>query len=1102
MIKKTQINDKVRKVLERRINAIKRLNTETGEDFFIGDSLEPQDTTNPLEQHLYRSCFAKVSIPSEVLNDETEVITPRYLSSYMNLTEEGILNQTDIPLSFLNSKDESPQNRFRGHAGITKISVQQQNYFTYKMQIDWHCPDPVFFEKEFEPFFLKLGTYCSVEFGWGINDSNVELPDLDVDSMKSLLEGIEDRNLESAGNYYCNIGIVTKFDWKINTDGTYSGNIILVSPSVNALAETTDESDGKTEPNINKVKNLQEKVKLGQNLLKSKTLTKEQKEELILVQAEISTLLNDLKKNSITFQNTIKNLDSVLDAYLGVPDLDREIGGGTYAAVGAAGGAASFVTGGTAFPAAVGALALTGLVDILQLDKLYEITAEKIQESLTEKQSTLRFKDSPYNLRKMGAAVQSEIDYLFKDGAMRMIPIARYLKPNDTVPEKLKKRYFVSWGWFEDVVLSTFFELNTKETSENPKELIQEIYSATKEDNVDSLNLCQSHEYLYSMGLDFTILPGKHHPILNSGFNNLTQKEKNRAKRFYTKEQRNNLARIYHMYKVIDENFKPFENSKSVVRPRTGPKGEKIQQNSKGKHYYIPKDDPNSAVIVQKNKQAGVIRNMVFPIELLQKHFGAMSSLKSAMTNFWADVNNQYGGFWDFKIGQDQDKTQRIGVSDLLLDEGDSDRDEMFEFPIYSNDSIVKSFDVSLKLTAEAATQARYGVYSSNSNNQKTDGKKDLGVQAWTLLNNANYNESREDKTLEDKKFEKFRKDDVYKQIAYPNDKGKSKNYILQYTKDNILQTRFMGNEGFNFGDVPLVKDDDEKELEKVENQRTEFIKGIGVYDKYGNFSSYFKSTMNYILNQATEENATSNLVQSSPPIPVEISMTLDGIGGLRPGNQFTVDYLPKRYREHCHFMITKVNHDIGTSGWETSIDAIMIADLKAFWEERPLSKKPAADYDKLFKLTTIGLDNLALVGAEPGGRIKKKQTKFDTQINDINQALADFQNADGLFGGNAKRWKAFQKLKFNTFQARNKFARYENFGADIVDDKIEELRLIYNQKMIEVRGVLNNYDGYKDTEHPDWYSADGSFQSIPEEGFGGVRVAAFRGSGAETTIE
>ena len=66
----------------------------------------------------------------------------------------------------------------------------------------------------------------------------------------------------------------------------------------------------------------------------------------------------------------------------------------------------------------------------------------------------------------------------------------------------------------------------------------------------------------------------------------------------------------------------------------------------------------------------------------------------------------------------------------------------MFEFPIYSKNSIVKSFDVSLKLTAEAATQARYGVYSSNSNNQKTDGKKDLGVQAWTFTKYCqNYNE-------------------------------------------------------------------------------------------------------------------------------------------------------------------------------------------------------------------------------------------------------------------------------------------------------------------------------------------------------------------------
>ena len=104
MIKKTQINDKVREVLNRRINALKRLNTEKGVPFFDSNALEPQDRTNPLEQHLYRSCFAKVSIPSEILNDETEVITPKYLSSYMNLTDDKILEQTDVHYLFYKIK--------------------------------------------------------------------------------------------------------------------------------------------------------------------------------------------------------------------------------------------------------------------------------------------------------------------------------------------------------------------------------------------------------------------------------------------------------------------------------------------------------------------------------------------------------------------------------------------------------------------------------------------------------------------------------------------------------------------------------------------------------------------------------------------------------------------------------------------------------------------------------------------------------------------------------------------------------------------------------------------------------------------------------------
>ena len=48
-------------------------------------------------------------------------------------------------------------------------------YYTYKVNIGWVCPDPVYFEDIFEPSFLKLGAYVAVEFGWGIDDKDFKL---------------------------------------------------------------------------------------------------------------------------------------------------------------------------------------------------------------------------------------------------------------------------------------------------------------------------------------------------------------------------------------------------------------------------------------------------------------------------------------------------------------------------------------------------------------------------------------------------------------------------------------------------------------------------------------------------------------------------------------------------------------------------------------------------------------------------------------------------------------------------------------------------------------------------------------------------------------
>ena len=119
------------------------------QSFFIGDSLEPQDNSNPIEQHLYRGCFAKVSVAvkdQEKSTESNEVGQPISISSYIG-KEDDILSQKNKPLAFRQGFGESSDNRFLGESGITSINVNQMEYYTNNFNIGWVCPDPVFFEE-------------------------------------------------------------------------------------------------------------------------------------------------------------------------------------------------------------------------------------------------------------------------------------------------------------------------------------------------------------------------------------------------------------------------------------------------------------------------------------------------------------------------------------------------------------------------------------------------------------------------------------------------------------------------------------------------------------------------------------------------------------------------------------------------------------------------------------------------------------------------------------------------------------------------------------------------------------------------------------------
>lgn len=66
------------------------------------------------------------------------------------------------------------------------------------------------------------------------------------------------------------------------------------------------------------------------------------------------------------------------------------------------------------------------------------------------------------------------------------------------------------------------------------------------------------------------------------------------------------------------------------------------------------------------------------------------------------------------------------------------------------------------------------------------------------------------------------------------------------------------------------------------------------------------------------------------PPIPIELSFSLDGLSGLYMGNAIVMDtiedggILPNRYKHNVAFQVTQVSHKVDASGWDTDVVCMM----------------------------------------------------------------------------------------------------------------------------------------------------------------------------------
>ena len=484
---------------------------------------------------------------------------------------------------------------------------------------------------------------------------------------------------------------------------------------------------------------------------------------------------------------------------------------------------------------------------------------------------------------------------------------------------------YCSWGFFEDIVLNTYFGFITEYTDREDNDQFRSkirSYTSTKDGKAVQTECRFNSRNLFNQDME-VIMPGRfYHQLTDDAMKELD----------IGPSVQDKYRKTYKLQTAIDGKFPPFKHP-------------------------------------TKNKEKGIIRNFVFKASYLQKHFSQITNLESGLNSFWRSVSSKFGGYWMFDVVQDQSDNGRISVIDRYETENKikdhsvypftenkstpNHPEKTFEFSVYSKDSLLTEFNVDVSLDSKLVTQA---IYHSNKDITMTgdsgmNAPEALGVRALSTMTNATITQDE----LDEQGKKQKRIDEMLKDITTPYLSGK----MSFVNKDGELELK-------PFIDVAQISKQIENAKEignrilkekKLRDGKTwipqdeEIAKKLLIYDSSGVMFKTLKRGMLFYLNKSTP-----SLMEVDPIVPISITFTLQGIGGIRIGDMFAIDYLPEIYREFSLFQVSKVDHVVGTDGWKTTVDAIMRVDMnglvRKFGTER---EKEEVELPQVLKAEDLG---------------------------------------------------------------------------------------------------------------------------------------------------
>ena len=399
----------------------------------------------------------------------------------------------------------------------------------------------------------------------------------------------------------------------------------------------------------------------------------------------------------------------------------------------------------------------------------------------------------------------------------------------------------------------------------------------------------------------------------------------------------------------------------------------------------------------------GRLRNIFVNIKQIQKAFGITNSdsgnttkdnvsppgtIGTAVTNLLNDLNSNFHNCWDFDLSVDQYDSTNIKVvdkSDTNTDNpkyttyqgGTDDKDGksshkvqdlgLFKFPSYKIGSIVKTQNLEFKIPDAQAITILYG---SNKEKGQSDSSAKSRLDKLFRLDKVDTDKDPyADKFLESLETSNFKvEDEVVNEVTSSIVK------IRQIGSENTsINSKIVENEGITFNikeskyewkrylpDIDEVKSPktDAKTVTKFEVRNGE-LKHVtrkitsddsNPISKEENKTFYNLDKKSLVLKlESNAQGAISSYINSSSPvaeydvnslIPADLTLEIDGTGGIIPGDIIQTDYIQNKYNASIsftdstgkrtdagpltYFQLFGVTQKIDPSGWKTELTSKM----------------------------------------------------------------------------------------------------------------------------------------------------------------------------------